>query len=424
MNADSGGKPEANQSPSKLAGNPLPTAPQEKLTPVQVQAGVRTHRPVKLAGPSRTPMSERLKQVLWSGLAMVVLVACCAFFAWVWWYLATQAQVPVVLVWGFLALWVLGPLVYIRGNRGLPIDLVLLEHEERLARLLHFTPRDLDSNRSGRMSWMQRLRLLRGDLGWWGVAVFCIAGPLASFFAAEPGQVARNADASQGKLSLMLLGIVGVGIWASYRAITSGLDVLGGRVVIQRTQLQPREEQGVSEFSVCRVRTNDGHNLKVWRAVYDEINSSKAYVVYFAPLSKQLVSLEATLNEPEPRHGMSHDTQAAGDLLRRALQGPLASFAREKLGQTGAGWAIALFVAASFMLVVGIWAATQSHAWTPLWPLNIVGGLLSYVPFVLWVVYRNRLPNRPLFLWPARVVALILTVAIPFIVWGPVPAPI
>jgi hypothetical protein len=75
------------------------------------------------------------------------------------------------------------------------------------------------------------------------------------------------------------------------------------------------------------------------------------------------------------------------------------------------------------MLVTGVWAATQSHSWTPLWPLNIIGGLMSYIPPVVWVSFGNRLPGRPLFMWPARVVALILTVAIPFIVWGPVPAP-
>ena len=116
-------------------------------------------------------------------------------------------------------------------------------------------------------------------------------------------------------------------------------------------------------------------------------------------------------------------TQQANQLQSPALEAALPSFTREERERTETGWAIFLSVAAFLMLVTGIWAATQSHTWTPLWPLNIVGGLVSFIPLVVWVAYGKRLPDRPLFLWAARVVALILTVAIPFIIWGPVPAP-
>jgi hypothetical protein len=116
-------------------------------------------------------------------------------------------------------------------------------------------------------------------------------------------------------------------------------------------------------------------------------------------------------------------TQAPPDVLRRTLEATPVRSAREKREPTETGWVYLLSFAALLMLVFGIWAATQSHAWTPLWPLNVVGGLMSYVPVVLLIAYGDRLPDRRLFRWPARVVALILTVAIPFLIWGPVPAP-
>jgi hypothetical protein len=99
------------------------------------------------------------------------------------------------------------------------------------------------------------------------------------------------------------------------------------------------------------------------------------------------------------------------------------SVAREEREAPETGWAIVLSMSAFLMLVIGVWSATQSHTWTVLWPLNLLGGLMSYIPVVVWVLYGNRLLGRPIFMWSARVVALILTVAIPFIIWGPVPAP-
>ena len=86
-------------------------------------------------------------------------------------------------------------------------------------------------------------------------------------------------------------------------------------------------------------------------------------------------------------------------------------------------WIYVLFGAASLALVVGLWSATESHSWTPLWPLDVAGGLMSYVPLVVWIAYGKRLPRRPLMLWPARAVALIATFAIPQLIWSPVPGP-
>ena len=94
-----------------------------------------------------------------------------------------------------------------------------------------------------------------------------------------------------------------------------------------------------------------------------------------------------------------------------------------KSDEPGLGWAYLLSVVAFLMLAVGIWAATQSHAWTWLWPLNVLGGLLGYLPMVFWISLRDRLPRQPLFIWPARVLTFFLTIAIPFVVWAPVPPP-
>jgi len=96
---------------------------------------------------------------------------------------------------------------------------------------------------------------------------------------------------------------------------------------------------------------------------------------------------------------------------------------REERQESEYAWSLVLSLVGLFFLVFGIWAATQSHNWTPLWPLNVLGGLASYGPCVLWVVYGSRLPNHPLVLWPARAIALIAAIAIPFLVWGPVPPP-
>ena len=78
---------------------------------------------------------------------------------------------------------------------------------------------------------------------------------------------------------------------------------------------------------------------------------------------------------------------------------------------------------AFFFLAVGVWAATQSVTWTPLWPFNVIGGVLSYLPCVLWIAFSDLLPNRRAVLWPVAAVALILTPAIPFTLWGFVPGP-
>jgi hypothetical protein len=86
------------------------------------------------------------------------------------------------------------------------------------------------------------------------------------------------------------------------------------------------------------------------------------------------------------------------------------------------GWRFLLSAAALIMLIIGIWSATRTYLWTSLWMLNVVGGFASWVPLVGWIAYGARLRNRSI-LWPARVFALILTFAIPFIVWSPVPGP-
>jgi hypothetical protein len=96
---------------------------------------------------------------------------------------------------------------------------------------------------------------------------------------------------------------------------------------------------------------------------------------------------------------------------------------RHRGASSGTGWAVVLGVPAFLFLVVGVASATESHGWTPLWPLNVVGGLMSCVPFVVWVVFGHRVPNQRLVLWPARVMALVLTLAIPLASWAPVPGP-
>jgi hypothetical protein len=96
---------------------------------------------------------------------------------------------------------------------------------------------------------------------------------------------------------------------------------------------------------------------------------------------------------------------------------------RRRGASSGTGWAVVLAVPAFFFLVVGAASATESHLWTPLWPLNAVGGLMSCVPFVVWVVYGHRVSNQSPAMWPARVLALMLTFAIPLAVWAPVPRP-
>ena len=86
-------------------------------------------------------------------------------------------------------------------------------------------------------------------------------------------------------------------------------------------------------------------------------------------------------------------------------------------------WAYVLPFAAFLLLALGVWAALQSHRWTALWPLNVLGGIAAYIPMALWLRFGPGLPQRRLILWPARALALILTVVIPFVVWGPVPNP-
>ncbi len=70
--------------------------------------------------------------------------------------------------------------------RPMPKELQDLGLAERLARTVGFTPQILASNRRGRLSTGQRLRLLGFDVGWWLSVLVCL-GVIAVPFVALGG---------------------------------------------------------------------------------------------------------------------------------------------------------------------------------------------------------------------------------------------
>jgi len=165
--------------------------------------------------------------------------------------------------------------------------------EDRPAQVLPFTASDLELNGKGRTSTAQRLRLLEADLGWLILAILCFGE------ASSLALISRSAGWEPNVLTglkgtvLVLLG-VGWGIWALVRAGKGGVDSLRGRVTGERTRLSPHREQSWAGNTVYRLRTENGHELRVLEDVFDAVSVSPQtrYLVHFAPLSQKLISLE------------------------------------------------------------------------------------------------------------------------------------
>lgn len=192
------------------------------------------------------------------------------------------------VVWSLpvgLALWFRTD--YVR-NRPIPDRWRSLDSNERFARVLRFSEAELATNREGRMSVLQRLRILRGDIAWWLAALSCIGGGPASLV------VFALKDSISIKAVIIALFVIGAGCWALYRASSAGMDALRGRLHGQDTHLHPFVKHGnwLESMSFFRLRTDDGVQLKVPHAAFGAVDDGVRYRIHFAPLSRILVSVE------------------------------------------------------------------------------------------------------------------------------------
>jgi hypothetical protein len=309
---------------------------------------------------------------------------------------AIRGFIALGVICGCIALAVPGLLVYARGNQDPPDDVRRLDPSARLPILLHFDRDDVALNSQGRMSTRQRVRLLTRALAWIPIAIGCIGGPVALTTIFESGSVDWNPGlATQGKLNLMVLMVAIGGGWAAYRATVAFVDAMRGCVVYLHTSLKPHMDTGVTRAEVFRLTMSNRRDLRVWRPVYDAISTDKSYYVGYAPLSRQLLSVE-TASTPAP----TPDLRAvdARDLARRQ----------------GAGWGLLFGMIATFDLVIGFTIAGQfpSRAF-----LDVAAAVLGYAPAIAWISLSDHLPGRRLQLWVAKGAALFLTLVIPWGIW-------
>jgi hypothetical protein len=213
------------------------------------------------------------------------------------WLVAIHAYLALAFGWGLVAVAVGALAVYGRAHESLPAELNDLQPEAKAARLLHFTPDDLELNRQGRMSWNQRRRLLRGNLGWWITAVICLGAPITFFVGLHSGSVDWTPNFfTSGKLNLMLLFVAGLGLWATYRAIGTSVDAMSGSVRSERTPLKHVMEESLSDDhgdpTLYRLHTDKGVVLRVTKGIYDAIPFDRSFTIYFAPRARKLLGME------------------------------------------------------------------------------------------------------------------------------------
>lgn len=164
---------------------------------------------------------------------------------------------------------------------------------ERLARTVGFTPQILASNRRGRLSTGQRLRLLGFDVGWWLSVLVCL-GVIAVPFVALGGH-----DPVKDVQALVLALLV---LYALWQASSTLIDALRGRVRADLTTLHVVVQPGnwasdligkwYDSTAHYAYEGNDGTRFVVSRATFEALAAGRKYTVYFAPLSKRLMSIE------------------------------------------------------------------------------------------------------------------------------------
>jgi len=203
---------------------------------------------------------------------------------------ADEVLAAVIAVGAGLMLWCPIELSRIKPLSGRIRDLAL---EERLSQTLHFTYSQLGLNRRGQLSIMQRLHLLSFDLGWWLVALACLGLPAALLALRGWNDPVKDIRA---------LFFVVLGLYAAWKASATLLDVMRGRVRSELTSLRPSLWPGNWVTDLLRNWTDTtvyyayegtgGLTFEVSRSAYEALTPNRLYRVYFAPMSKRLMSLE------------------------------------------------------------------------------------------------------------------------------------
>jgi hypothetical protein len=151
----------------------------------------------------------------------------------------------------------------------------------------------LAGNRRGRLWIGQRLRLVGFDAGWWLTVLTCIG------LVATPFAVAGGHDPIK---DLQALVFVPLGLYALWKASSTLIDSVRGRVLTDLTTLhavlQPRSwvtdliKKWYDSTAHYGYEGKDGMRFAVSRAAFEAITPNRQYRVYFAPLSKRLMSIE------------------------------------------------------------------------------------------------------------------------------------
>jgi|SRR5947209_8723765 len=318
---------------------------------------------------------------------------------------AIRGFIVLGVIWWCIALAVPGLLVYGRGNQDPPDDVRRLDAAARLPILLRFDRDDVALNSHGRMSTRQRVRLLTRALAWIPIAIGCVCGPVVLIIILESGSADWNPGVTTlGKLGLMVLMVAIGGGWAAYRATIALVDAIRGSVIFLHTALEPHMDTGVTGAEVFRLTMNNQRDLRVWRPVYDAISTRTTYYVGYAPLSRQLLSVEtASASAPV----LEYREEVVIPVLR-------AMDAREPGRPHWVGWGLLFGIVATLDLLIGFANAGQFRSTAF---LDVAAALLGYAPAIAWVALSNHRPRRRLQLWVAKGTALLVTLLIPWAIW-------
>jgi hypothetical protein len=151
-----------------------------------------------------------------------------------------------------------------------------------------FTPGDVDANRTGWMTARQRYRLLVSDVGWWLAAIFLLALPVVAI---EIAPLFLDFIKS-AKTALLSVYAIGIGLWALYRAVYIGIDLVSGRVTSEATHLPVSAAMIEEHRTYCSLVTDAGVKLRFPGASFRGLNLDDLYRVYFTPVSRRLISFE------------------------------------------------------------------------------------------------------------------------------------
>lgn len=159
---------------------------------------------------------------------------------------------------------------------------------EDLGRIFHFDQADLDSNRAGLLSPIQRQRLWRQDmLRIVGAAVCLFAGVMFNIVLLVGWMSVHGRGAALG-VSLILLGLI-LAVWSA----ETWLDLAPGSVLVAEGRLRPTERVVTGRYGARTVYCFEigGQTFDVPKQAHDEVREGNRRL-YYLRRTRTVLSLD------------------------------------------------------------------------------------------------------------------------------------